>query len=151
MIGEIAAIVAGVNAATIAIKQVAEAGNDLSSIGSFISKLGGAEVELGRKINEGGLTPADAVQAALAKKHIQDTMTEVKQLFVISGNGHLFAECMSQMAEARKAKQAELARAAAAKKKFWKDMRQIGLIVLLVVVFIPAVVGGLLAFLMNEK
>ena len=151
MIGEIAAIVAGVNAATSAIKQVAEAGNDLSSIGSFITRLGGAEVELARKVNEGGLNPADAVQAALAKKQIQDTMTEVKQLFVISGNGHLFAECMAQMAQARKEKQAELARAAAAKKKFWKDMRQIGLIVLLVVVLIPAVIGGLLAYLLNER
>jgi hypothetical protein len=78
-------------------------------------------------------------------------MTEVKQLFVISGNGHLFAEMMAQMAQARKEKQAELARAAAAKKKFWKDMRQIGLIVLLVVVLIPAVIGGLLAYLLNER
>jgi hypothetical protein len=151
MIGEIAAIIAGVNAATSAIKQVAEAGNDLSSIGSFITRLGGAEVELARKVNEGGLSPADAVQAALAKKQIQETMQEVKDLFTVSGNGHLYAECMAQMAEARKAKQSELAKASAAKKKFWKDMRQIGLIVLLVVVFIPAVVGGLLAYLMNQK
>jgi phosphoribosylformylglycinamidine (FGAM) synthase-like enzyme len=151
MIGEIAAIVAGVNAATSAIKQVAEAGNDLSSIGSFITRLGGAEVELARKVNEGSLNPAEAVQAALAKKQIQETMQEVKDLFTVSGNGHLYAECMTQMAQARKEKQAELARAAAAKKKFWKDMRQFGSILLLCLVLLPAVIGGLLAYLVNYR
>jgi hypothetical protein len=151
MIGEIAAIIAGVNAATSAIKQVAEAGNDLSSIGSFITRLGGAEVELARKVNEGSLNPAEAVQAALAKKQIQETMQEVKDLFTVSGNGHLYAECMAQMANARKAKQIELAKAAAAKKKFWKDMRQIGSILLLCLVLLPAVIGGLLAYLVNYR
>ena len=61
MIGEIAAIVAGVNAATSAIKLVAETTNDISSISSFLSTLGGAEVELQRAQNEGKLSEADAV------------------------------------------------------------------------------------------
>ncbi len=118
MIGEIAAIVAGVNAATSAIKQVAETTNDISSISSFLSTLGGAEVELQRAQNEGKLSEADAVKAALAKKHIQETMTEIRNMFTISGNGELWKEAMAAMAEARKAKQAELQRKAAAKKKF---------------------------------
>ena len=117
MIGEIAAIVAGVNAATSAIKQVAETTNDIQSISGFLSALGGAEVELQRAQNEGKLSEADAVKAALAKKQIQETMREIKDLFTVSGNGQLYTEAMQAMAEARKQKQLELARAAARKKK----------------------------------
>jgi exo-beta-1,3-glucanase (GH17 family) len=84
MVGEIAAIIAGVNAATSAIKRVAETTNDISSISSFLSSLGGAEVELARKQNEGKLSEADAVKAALAKKQIQETMAEIKDLFLVS-------------------------------------------------------------------
>ena len=71
MIAEISAIVAGVNAATSAIKRVAETTNDISSISSFLSTLGGAEVELARAQNSGGLSEADAVKAALAKISLQ--------------------------------------------------------------------------------
>ena len=46
MIAEISAIIAGVNAATGAIKRVAETTNDIQSISGFLSTLGGAEVEL---------------------------------------------------------------------------------------------------------
>ena len=151
MIAEISAIVAGVNLATNAIKQVAGTANDLSTIGTFLGKLGGAEVELARAQNQGGLTEADAIKAAIARKEIASTMQEVKDIFVISGNGALYQECMQEMANARKAKQEELARAATKKKKFWKDMRQIGLVVVLVVVLIPSVIGGLLAYLTNNR
>ena len=147
MIAEISAIVAGVNMATSAIKQAAGTADDLSTIGVFLGKLGGAEVELAKAQNQGGLSEADAVKAALARKQIAETMQEVKDLFVMSGNGHLYQQCMQEMANARKAKQEELARATAKNKKFWKDMRQIGMLVLLVVVLVPAAVGALLAYL----
>ena len=136
MIGEIAAIVAGVNAATSAIKQVAETTNDIQSISGFLSALGGAEVELQRAQNEGKLSEADAVKAALAKKQIQETMREIKDLFTGSGNGQLYQEAMQAMAEARKQKQLELARAAARKKQFWKEVKEY------------AAIGGVLLFLL---
>jgi len=124
MIAEISAIVAGVNAATSAIKRVAETTNDISSISSFLSTLGGAEVELARAQNEGKLSEGDAVKAALAKKQIQDTMKEIRDLFTVSGNGDLYKEAMAAMAEARKAKQLELTRKAAAKKNFGKTLEK---------------------------
>jgi len=93
-----------------ALKQVAGTADDLSTIGTFLSKLGGAEVELARAQNQGGLSESDAVKAALARKQIKETMQEVKDLFIVSGNGHLYQECMAEMANARKAKQEELAR-----------------------------------------
>jgi len=147
MIGEIAAIVAGVNAATSAIKQIAETTNDIQSISGFLSALGGAEVELQRAQNEGKLSEADAVKAALAKKQIQETMREIKDLFTVSGNGQLYQEAMQAMAEARKQKQLELARAAAAKKKFWKEVREISFVIGILVILLPMTLALLLGWL----
>jgi len=150
MIAEISAIVAGVNLATNAIKQVAGTADDLSTIGTFLGKLGGAEVELARAQNTGRLSEADAIKAALARKQIKDTMQEVKDLFVMSGNGHLYQECMQEMANARKAKQEELARAVVARRQFRAQMTQYALIFMVVLVLVPATVGGLLAWLTNR-
>ena len=150
MIAEISAIVAGVNMATSAIKQAAGAADDLSTIGVFLGKLGGAEVELAKARNAGNLNEGDAIKAALAKKQIQDTMQEVKDLFTISGNGHLYQQCMQEMANARKAKQDELAKLALLKKKRHKELRQLGMIVLLCLALVPAVVGGIIYMLMNR-
>ena len=147
MIAEISAIIAGVNAATGAIKRVAETTNDIQSISGFLSTLGGAEVELARAQNEGKLSEADAVKAALAKKQIQETMKEIKDLFTVSGNGQLYQEAMAAMAEARKAKQLELARAAAAKKKFWKDVREIGAVIGVLVFLVPMCLALLISYL----
>ena len=147
MIGEIAAIVAGVNAATSAIKQVAETTNDIQSISGFLSALGGAEVELQRAQNEGKLSEADAVKAALAKKQIQETMREIKDLFTVSGNGQLYQEAMMAMAEARKQKQHELARAAARKKKFWKEVKEYAAIFGVLLILLPMTLALLLGWL----
>ena len=147
MIGEIAAIVAGVNAATSAIKQVAETTNDIQSISGFLSTLGGAEVELARSQNSGKLSEADAVKAALAKKQIQETMAQVKDLFTVSGNGQLYQDAMQAMAEARKAKQRELAEKMAAKKQFRRDMRQLAAVFLAVAILVPTVLALLLSAL----
>ena len=147
MIGEIATIVAGVNAATSAIKRVAETTDDIASISSFLSTLGGAEVELARSQNSGKLSEADAVKAALAKKQIQETMREIKDLFTVSGNGDLYKEAMQAMADARKAKQSELAAKAAAKKAFRRDIKQFALICLLLLFLLPFSLALLLTFL----
>jgi phage terminase large subunit-like protein len=150
MIAEISAIVAGVNLATNAIKQVAGTANDLSTIGTFLGKLGGAEVELAKAQNAGNLSEADAIKAALARKQISDTMQEVKDLFVVSGNGHLYQECMQEMANARKAKQEELAKLVKVRAKRNKELRQLAMIVLLCLALVPAVVGGIIYMLMNR-
>lgn len=144
MIAEISAIVAGVNMASSALKKAAATADDLSTIGSFLSKLGGAEVELAKAQNQGGLSEADAVKAALARKEIAQTMQDVKDLFVVSGNGALYQECMQEMANARKAKQQELARLVRQKAARNKELRQIGLIILICLIVVPLAVGLLL-------
>ena len=150
MIAEISAIVAGVNLATNAIKQVAGTANDLSTIGTFLGKLGGAEVELAKAQNAGNLSEADAIKAALARKQIKDTMQEVKDLFTISGNGHLYQECMQEMANARKAKQEEIAKLVQVRAKRNKELRQIAMVLLICLALVPATVGGIIYMLMNR-
>ena len=144
MIAEISAIVAGVNMASNALKKAAATADDLSTIGTFLSKLGGAEVELAKAQNQGGLSEGDAIKAALARKEIASTMKDVKDLFVLSGNGALYQECMQEMANARKAKQQELARLVRQKAARNKELRQIGLIVLICLIVVPLAVGLLL-------
>jgi len=150
MIAEISAIVAGVNMASNAIKSVAGTANDLSTIGTFLGKLGGAEVELAKAQNAGNLSEADAIKAALARKQIADTMQEVKDLFTVSGNGHLYQQCMQEMANARKAKQEELAKLVKVRAKRNKELRQLAMIVLLCLALVPATVGGIVYMLMNR-
>ena len=150
MIAEISAIVAGVNLATNAIKQVAGTANDLSTIGTFLGKLGGAEVELAKAQNAGNLSEADAIKAALARKQIKDTMQEVKDLFTISGNGHLYQECMQEMANARRAKQEEIAKLVQVRAKRNKELRQIAMVLLICLALVPATVGGIIYMLMNR-
>jgi hypothetical protein len=150
MIAEISAIVAGVNMASNAIKSVAGTANDLSTIGTFLGKLGGAEVELAKAQNAGNLSEADAIKAALARKQIKDTMQEVKDLFTISGNGHLYQECMQEMANARRAKQEEIAKLVQVRAKRNKELRQIAMVLLICLALVPATVSGIVYMLMNR-
>ena len=74
-------------------------------------------------------------------------MQEVKDLFMVSANGQLYNEAMLAMAAARKAKQAELAKAIAAKKKFWKDVKEIGAVVAVLVFLVPMCLAILIGYL----
>jgi hypothetical protein len=76
-------------------------------------------------------------------------MKEIRDLFTVSGNGDLYKEAMAAMAEARKAKQLELTRKAAAKKKFWKDVREIGSVIAVLVLLIPMTLALLIGYLVK--
>ena len=49
---------------------------------------------------------------------------------------------MTAMAEARKSKQAELQRKAAAKRKFWKDVREVLSVIAVLLFLLPLTSGG---------
>ena len=150
MLAEISVIIAGVNMASNAIKSAAGAADDLSTIGAFLGKLGGAEVELAKAQNAGGLSESDAIKTALARKQIADTMREVKDLFTLSGNGHLYQECMAEMAKARTAKQEEIAKLVRLRKKRNEELLQAGILILIFLVLVPAIVGGIGYILINH-
>ncbi len=65
----------------------------------------------------------------------------------MSGNGKLYTEAMKEMAEGRKQKQLELARAAARKKKFWKEVKEYAAIFGVLLILLPMTLALLLGWL----
>ena len=118
-VAEIAAIIATVNAAAGAINKVAGTCNDLSTIGSFVGKLGQAQVDLQAYQNKkrGNLSQEEIIQITLAKKAYDDRMNEIRDLFIYSGNAHLWDEIQMEMANARKSRIAEMRAKEAARKR----------------------------------
>jgi len=140
MLLELTAVIAGINTATATIKKCAEAGQDLSSIAGMISKLGESEVQIAKLQNSGRLSQEDALKAVLAKKELQDRMAEIKDLFIVSGNSHLWVEMLQNMAEARIAEQNRTRAEIQRKKKLRKDVMEIIVITGFTILMIPIVI-----------
>ena len=135
MIMELGMIMSAVNTATSMINKVASTTNDISSISGFLTSLGSAQVDLQTLSNSGKLTEKDAIQAALTKKQIDETMKEIKDLFTISGNGALYADAMQQLAEARKRRLDEVKRKQKERKELM-SMIKLGAIAIGVAIFL---------------
>mgnify|MGYP006200692745 CR=1 FL=1 len=147
MIMELGAIMSAVSTATSMINKVASTTNDISSISGFLTSLGGAQVDLQTLHNSGKLTEKDAIQAALTKKQIDDTMREIKDLFLVSGNSDLYAQAMQELANARKRRLDETKRKQKARKELI-DMIKIGTLAVGVCIFlVPLIVGFLVSLL----
>lgn len=140
MLLELTAVIAGINTATATIKKCAEAGQDLSSIAGMISKLGESEVQIAKLQNSGRLSQEEALKAVLAKKELQDRMAEIKDLFIVSGNSHLWVEMLQNMAEARIAEQNRTRAEIQRKKKLRKDVVEIVVITGFTILMIPIVI-----------
>tara|TARA_R100001594_G_scaffold8637_1_gene22048 strand:+ start:738 stop:1256 length:519 start_codon:yes stop_codon:yes gene_type:complete len=118
-VAEVMAIISTINAAAGAINKVAGTCNDINTIGSFIGKLGQAQVDLQAYQNKkrGNLSQEEIIQITLAKKQYDDRMNEIRELFIYSGNAHLWDEIQLQMANARKQRIAEMRAKEAARKR----------------------------------
>ena len=132
---ELGAIVSAVSTATSMINKVASTTNDISSISGFLTSLGSAQVDLQTLSNSGKLTEKDAIQAALTKKQIDETMKEIKDLFTISGNGALYADAMQELANARKRRLDEVKRKQKERKELM-SMIKLGAIAIGVAIFL---------------
>ena len=146
MVLELTAIISGVNAATAAIKKCAEVGQDLESVAGMIQRLGESEVQSNKLQQSGKLNEADALKATLAKKQIEDQKQQIKDLFMMSGNGHLYTQMVKDLAEARKAEQR---REAARLKRRKENLRMLGwfcLTLLGSLIVVPIVIWGIIAF-----
>ena len=149
MVLELAAVISGVNAATSALSRVASVTQDVSSISEFLGTLGQAQYDLGRIKNTQTLTAADAIKHQLCQKQVNDCLMEVKDIFLVSGNMQLWDNAQAAMAESRKARAEEIKRAAAAKKKLIKELKTIGLVVLICIFIVPIAIYFLLQRLMS--
>lgn len=124
-----------VNTATSMINKVASTTNDISTISGFLTSLGSAQVDLQTLANQGKLTEKDAIQAALTKKQIDETMKEIKDLFVVSGNGGLYADAMQELANARKRRVDEVRRKQKERKELM-SMIKLGVLAIGVAIFL---------------
>ena len=149
MVLELAAVISGVNAATSALSRVAAVTSDISSISEFLGTLGQAQYDLGRIKNTKTLTAAEAIKHQLCQKQVNDCLMEVKDIFLVSGNMQLWDNAQAAMAESRKARAEEIKRAAAAKKKLIKELKIIGLVVLICIFIVPLTIYFLLQRLMS--
>ena len=113
------AIISTINAAAGAINKAAGTCNDLNTIGSFVGKLGQAQVDLQayHNKNRNNLSQEELIQITLAKKQYQDRMNEIRELFIYSGNAHLWDEIQMEMANARKRRIAEMRAKEAARRR----------------------------------
>ena len=149
MVLELAAVISGVNAATTALSKVAAVTSDISSISEFLGTLGQAQYDLGRIKNTQTLTAADAIKHQLCQKQVNDCLMEIKDIFLVSGNMQLWDNAQAAMAESRKARAEEIKRAAAARKKLIKELKIIGLVVLICIFIVPITIYFLLQRLMS--
>lgn len=149
MVLELAAVISGVNAATSALSRVASVTQDVSSISEFLGTLGQAQYDLGRIKNTQTLTAADAIKHQLCQKQVNDCLMEIKDIFLVSGNMQLWDNAQAAMAESRKARAEEIKRAAAARKKLMKELKTIGLVVLICIFIVPIAIYFLLQRLMS--
>lgn len=149
MVLELAAVISGVNAATSALSRVASVTQDVSSISEFLGTLGQAQYDLGRIKNTKTLTAADAIKHQLCQKQVNDCLIEIKNIFLVSGNMQLWDNAQAAMAESRKARAEEIKRAAAARKKLIKELKTIGLVVLICIFIVPIAIYFLLQRLMS--
>ena len=142
MIETVGAIMAGVSMATKAIKAVADTGGDIQRIAGYVGQLGAAQAKLSAMGNKNnGITDAgEAIQAALAKKQVDDQMTQIKDMFLVSGNGMLWDQIQRELAEARKNELAQIKRKIAARRKLIKQIKWISLTILAGLISIPIIV-----------
>ena len=142
--------VAAVSAACKALEMAAGAAQNIEALGGYIGKLGAAEFDLQRAKNSKTLNEAEAMKIVMAEETLRQSRENIKEVFLMTNRMDLWADMMSKMAEARKNRQAFIKAEAARKKKFKKQLTQYVLIFAVVIVLVPATIGGLLAWLTNR-
>ena len=142
--------VAAVTAACKALEMAAGAASNIESLGSVIARLGSSEFDLQRAKNSKSLSEAEAMKIVMAEEQLRQSRAAIRQVFEATHRMDLWNEMQAKTAEARKNRQAFLKTEEARKKKFRKELTQYALIFAVVIVLVPATIGGLLAWLTNR-
>ena len=142
--------VAAVTAACKALEMAAGAASNIESLGAYIAKLGSSEFDLQRAKNSKNLSESDALKIVMAEETLRQSKENIKSVFLASNRMDLWQDMMIKQAEARKNRQAFLKSEGVRKKRFKKQLSQYALIFAVVIVLVPATIGGLLAWLTNR-
>jgi hypothetical protein len=142
--------VAAVTAACKALEMAAGAASNIESLGAYIAKLGSSEFDLQRAKNSKNLSESDALKIVMAEETLRQSKENIKSVFLASNRMDLWHDMMVKQAEARKNRQAFLKSEEVRKKRFRKQLSQYALIFAVVIVLVPATIGGLLTWLTNR-
>ena len=142
--------IAAASAACKALEMAAGAANNIEQLGAYIAKLGSSEFDLQRAKNSKNLSEADALKIVMAEETLRQSKANIKSVFLASNRMDLWQDMMVKQAEARKNRQAFLKSEEVRKKRFRKQLSQYALIFAVVIVLVPATIGGLLAWLTNR-
>ena len=139
--------VAAVSAACKALEMAAGAAQNIESLGGYIGKLGAAEFDLQRAKNNKNMSEAEAMKVVMAEETLRQSRENIKEVFLATNRMDLWNDMMAKQAEARKNRQEFVRKEAIRKRKFRKEMTQIGIVILCVIFLVPLVVGSMIAWL----
>lgn len=134
--------VAAVTTACKALEMAAGAANNIESLGVFIGRMGSAEYDLQRAKNSTRfMSEAEAAKAVMAEEMVRQSRENIKSVFLATNRMDLWSEMLQKMADARKARQEEIKRQEALKRKQRKQMIEILIAIAIVLGLVPIAIG----------
>lgn len=134
--------VAAVTTACKALEMAAGAANNIESLGVFIGRMGAAEFDLQRAKNQSRtMSEAEAAKAVMAEEMVRQSRQNIKDVFLATNRMDLWQDMQQKMADARKARQEEIKRQEALKRKQRKQMIEILIAISIVLGLVPIAIG----------
>ncbi len=134
--------VAAVTTACKALEMAAGAASNIESLGVFIGRMGAAEYDLQRAKNQTRfMSEAEAAKAVMAEEMVRQSRENIKSVFLATNRMDLWSDMLQKMADARKARQEEIKRLEALKKKQRKQMIEILIAISIVLGLVPIAIG----------
>jgi hypothetical protein len=134
--------VAAVTTACKALEMAAGAANNIESLGAFIGRMGAAEFDLQRAKNSTrSMSEAEAAKAVMAEEMVRQSRENIYNVFLATNRLDLWNDMQRKMADARKARQEEIKRLEALKKKRRKQMIEILIVISIALGLVPIAIG----------
>jgi len=134
--------VAAVTTACKALEMAAGAASNIESLGVFIGRMGAAEYDLQRAKNQTRfMSEAEAAKAVMAEEMVRQSRENIKSVFLATNRMDLWSDMLQKMADARKARQEEIKRQEALKRKQRKQMIEILIAISIVLGLVPIAIG----------
>lgn len=134
--------VAAVTTACKALEMAAGAANNIESLGAFIGRMGAAEFDLQRAKNTArSMSEAEAAKAVMAEEMVRQSRENMKSVFLATNRMDLWDDMQKKMAEARRARQEEIKRLEALRKKRKKELIEILIAISICLGLVPIAIG----------
>lgn len=134
--------VAAVTTACKALEMAAGAANNIESLGAFIGRMGAAEYDLQRAKNQTrSMSEAEAAKAVMAEEMVRQSRENMKSVFLATNRMDLWDDMQKKMAEARRARQEEIKRLEALRKKRKKELIEVLIVLAIALGLVPVAIA----------